>query len=100
MDSKLEKMLIAAQRAEITEYHIYTQLADKAKDKNNAEVLRRIGNEEKKHAEFWKSKTGVDVQPYGWKIFKTVTMARFLGLSFVLNKWKRKKVPGQKCMPV
>ena len=58
-------MAISAQRAEITEYNIYTQLADRASDKNNAEVLRRIGNEEKKHAEYWRSKTGVDVQPDG-----------------------------------
>jgi len=96
MDSKLEKMLISAQRAEITEYHIYTQLADRTKDKNNAEVLRRIGNEEKKHAEFWKSKTGVDVQPYSWKIFKRVTMARFLGLSFVLKQMEKNEGTGSK----
>ena len=96
MNSKREKMLVAAQRAEITEYHIYTQLADRAKDKNNAAVLRRIGNEEKKHAEYWKSITGVDVQPDAWKIFKTVTMASFLGLSFVLKLMEKKEGTGSK----
>jgi VIT1/CCC1 family predicted Fe2+/Mn2+ transporter len=59
-------------------------------------VLRRIGNEEKKHAEFWKSKTGVDVQPYSWKIFKRVTMARFLGLSFVLKQMEKNEGTGSK----
>ena len=96
MESKWQKMAISAQRAEITEYNIYTQLADRASDKNNAEVLRRIGNEEKKHAEYWRSKTGVDVQPDGWKIFKTVTMARFLGLSFVLKLMEKKEGTGSK----
>lgn len=96
MESKWQKMAMSAQRAEITEYHIYTQLADRATDKNNAEVLRRIGNEEKKHAEYWRSKTGVDIQPDGWKIFKTVTMARFLGLSFVLKLMEKKEGTGSK----
>jgi len=36
MESKWQKMAISAQRAEITEYHIYTQLADRATDNNNA----------------------------------------------------------------
>jgi VIT1/CCC1 family predicted Fe2+/Mn2+ transporter len=59
-------------------------------------VLRRIGNEEKKHADYWKTKTGVDVQPNGWKIFKTVTMARFLGLSFVLKQMEKNEGTGSK----
>ena len=96
MDAEWKKKLMSAQRAEITEYHIYTQLADRTKDENNAAVLRRIGNEEKKHADYWKTKTGVDVQPNGWKIFKTVTMARFLGLSFVLKQMEKNEGTGSK----
>jgi len=96
MDAEWKKKLMSAQRAEITEYHIYTQLADRTKDENNAAVLRRIGNEEKKHADYWKMKTGVDVQPNGWKIFKTVTMARFLGLSFVLKQMEKNEGTGSK----
>ena len=96
MNAEWKKKLISAQRAEITEYHIYTQLADRTKDENNAAVLRRIGNEEKKHADYWKTKTGVDVQPNGWKIFKTVTMARFLGLSFVLKQMEKNEGTGSK----
>ena len=96
MNAEWKKKLISAQRAEITEYHIYTQLADRTKDENNAAVLRRIGNEEKKHADYWKMKTGVDVQPNGWKIFKTVTMARFLGLSFVLKQMEKNEGTGSK----
>jgi len=96
MNAEWKKKLISAQRAEITEYHIYTQLADRTKDENNAAVLRRIGNEEKKHADYWKTKTGVEVQPNGWKIFKTVTMARFLGLSFVLKQMEKNEGTGSK----
>lgn len=96
MDEKIFKLAISAQRAEITEYHIYTQLADRVKDKNNAEVLRKIGLEEKKHAEFWQSKTNVEVKPDSWKIFRTVFLARFLGLSFVLKLMERKEGTGSK----
>ncbi|MFM2291445.1 MAG: hypothetical protein RIS29_1258 [Bacteroidota bacterium] len=96
MDQKILKLAISAQRAEITEYHIYTQLADRVKDKNNAEVLRKIGREEKKHAEFWQSKTNVDVKPDSWKIFRTVLLARFLGLSFVLKLMEKKEGTGSK----
>ena len=96
MDLKTHKKIIAAQRAEITECHIYTRLAERSKDQNNAEVLRRIGQEEKKHADFWKTKTGLDVKPDNWKIFRIVFFARLLGLSFVLKLMEKKDGTGSK----
>jgi len=96
MDLKTHKKIIAAQRAEITECHIYTRLAERSKDQNNAEVLRRIGQEEKKHADFWKTKTGLDVKPDNWKIFRIVFFARLLGLSFVLKLMEKKEGTGSK----
>ena len=96
MDLKTHKKIIAAQRAEITECHIYTRLAERSKDQNNAEVLRRIGQEEKKHADFWKAKTGLDVKPDNWKIFRIVFFARLLGLSFVLKLMEKKEGTGSK----
>jgi len=96
MDLKTHKKIIAAQRAEITECHIYTRLAERSKDQNNAEVLRRIGKEEKKHADFWKAKTGLDVKPDNWKIFRIVFFARLLGLSFVLKLMEKKEGTGSK----
>lgn len=96
MDLKTHKKIIAAQRAEITECHIYMRLAERSKDQNNAEVLRRIGQEEKKHADFWKTKTGLDVKPDNWKIFRIVFFARLLGLSFVLKLMEKKEGTGSK----
>ncbi len=96
MDLKTHKKIIAAQRAEITECHIYTRLAERSKDQNNAKVLRRIGQEEKKHADFWKTKTGLDVKPDNWKIFRIVFFARLLGLSFVLKLMEKKEGTGSK----
>jgi len=96
MDLKTHKKIIAAQRTEITECHIYTRLAERSKDQNNAKVLRRIGQEEKKHADFWKTKTGLDVKPDNWKIFRIVFFARLLGLSFVLKLMEKKEGTGSK----
>jgi vacuolar iron transporter family protein len=96
MDAKTKQRAIQAQRAEITEYHIYTQLSARTKDKNNAEILQEIGLEEKKHADFWKTKTGLDVKPDSWKLFRTVFLARLLGLSFVLKQMEKKEGTGAK----
>ncbi len=75
-------VLIKAQQNEITEYHIYTKLADTVKDEHNSEVLRKIGHDEKAHYEIWKKYTGVDVKPDRWKIFKFYWIAKIFGLTF------------------
>jgi len=96
MDTKSLKIALAAQKIEITEHFIYMRLADRCRDKGNAEVLRNIGEQEKQHAMFWKSKTGTDVEPVKWKIFKTVILARVLGLTFVLKQMEKKEGSGSK----
>jgi len=40
MDESMKKRILAAQRNEITEYHVYTKLAELAKNEPNAQVLR------------------------------------------------------------
>jgi VIT1/CCC1 family predicted Fe2+/Mn2+ transporter len=77
------------QRAEITEYHIYTRLADLCKDSHNAEVLRSVGKAEKAHAIYWKNKTDDDVQPDMFKVSLVVLKARFLGLTFTLKAMEK-----------
>jgi len=76
------QQLIKAQKNEITEYHIYTRLADTIKDKKNSSVLRKIGEDEKRHYEIWKKYTGIDVAPSKWQIAKFFWIARILGLTF------------------
>ncbi len=83
------KAALAAQRNEITEYHVYTQLADVCKDPKNAEILRSIGEAERRHAAFWQTKTGREVKPDGLKVFRTVFLARILGLTFVLKRMEK-----------
>jgi VIT1/CCC1 family predicted Fe2+/Mn2+ transporter len=96
MDDKLRKMVLAAQRTEITEYFIYHKLADRTKDTNNADVLRRIANQEKGHYNFWKTKSGVDVAPDRKRIWRVVLFARLLGLSFVLKQMEKREGTGSR----
>ena len=96
MDDKSIKIARAAQRTEITEHFIYIRLAERCRDKNNAEVLRKIGEQEKSHALFWKSKTGVYVEPVRWKVFRTIFLTRILGLTFVLKQMEKREGSGSK----
>jgi len=89
MGDKLRKIELAAQKNEITEYYVYNRLADLSKDEKNAQVLRSIGEAEKGHAAFWKTKSGTEIGPDNFKVFRTVLMARFLGLTFVLKRMEK-----------
>lgn len=70
------------QRNEITEHYIYTRLAKTIKDKENANILISIGEDELKHYHFWKSLTNVEIKPNRWKIFIYFWIIRLFGLTF------------------
>jgi VIT1/CCC1 family predicted Fe2+/Mn2+ transporter len=89
MEAALKKAALAAQKNEITEFHVYTRLADLAKNEANAKVLRSIGEAERRHAGYWRTKTDTDVSPDRFKVFRTVLMARLLGLTFVLKRMEK-----------
>lgn len=76
--------ILAQQRAELTEHHIYLRLARYASDENR-EVLERVAADERRHHDIWRSITGVEVTPSGWRIGLYVLLARLLGLSFALK---------------
>jgi len=95
MKKALKKELLKAQRTEITEYHIYTRLAESISDEKNAEILRKIGNDEKRHAEFWGKKTGITSKPYRLKIFRFYWISRILGLVFGIKLMERSEENAQ-----
>jgi len=96
MNTQVIKAVYAAQKAEETEYLIYTRLAKNCKDKNNADILQKIGIQEKEHATFWKNISGKNVEPDMWRVFRTVWLARLLGLSFVLKLMEKREGTGSK----
>jgi len=70
------------QRNELTESIIYEKLSNVTRKKENAEVLERIGKEEKVHYEIWKRYTQTDVKPNRSKIRRFYFIARVFGLTF------------------
>jgi demethoxyubiquinone hydroxylase (CLK1/Coq7/Cat5 family) len=62
LTEELRARLLALQRNEITEYHIYRRLAARVKSPDNRETLNRIADEERGHYEDWKRHTGRDVE--------------------------------------
>ncbi|GAK53845.1 hypothetical protein U14_05119 [Candidatus Moduliflexus flocculans] len=82
MDELMRQQLLRYQRNEITEYHIYTQLALTMTSPENAAVLRRIAENEHQHYDIWNTHTGQDVAPDRLKVRWYVLIARLFGLTF------------------
>lgn len=82
---EVRQQLIFAQREEITEYHIYSKLAEQTKDAENQKVLRQIAADELKHYKMWAAYTNKEVSPSYWEIKKYYWIARVFGLTFGLK---------------
>lgn len=82
LSPETRKQLIIAQRNEITEYHIYSRLAKKIKDPENADTLNKIAEDEHRHYKIWMKYTGREVNPSKWEISKFYWIARIFGLTF------------------
>ena len=57
LSSEMRAKILQFQLNEITEYHIYTRLAQAVKSPENRAVLQRIGEDERRHYEEWKDHT-------------------------------------------
>lgn len=79
------RQLIFARREEITEYHIYTKLANQTRDPENKKVLTRIAADELKHYKIWSAYTNKEVSPSQWEIRKFYWIAKIFGLTFGLK---------------
>jgi len=85
LEIQLKEKIIKIQTNEITEQIIYQQLAGMLKDKEQADILKRIAEEELSHYEFFKSLTGESVGPDKFKISFYVFISRVFGLTFGLK---------------
>ena len=85
-----------ARRAEITEYHVYNKLADVTQHTANANILRKIAREEKKHYEIWSRYFTEPVGPDRLRIWKYYLLARLLGVTFAIKLMEKKEASAQK----
>ncbi|MDL2225070.1 VIT1/CCC1 transporter family protein [Eubacteriales bacterium OttesenSCG-928-M02] len=85
ISKKNMEIIRAMQQNEITEYHIYMAIAERAKGEENKKVLRQIGEEERRHYEIWKGYTGEEIKPKRWKMWWIPFLARILGFTFAVK---------------
>lgn len=85
----LMKQLLAFQRNEITEHHIYRRLARSIKAPENAAILEQIAEDELHHYHGWKHYTGQEVRPDWWKVWKYTFIGRVLGFTFGVKLMER-----------
>lgn len=89
LDPKLRQLLLKFQRIEITEHHIYRQLAQIVPSPENRKILEKIAQDELRHAQDWKQHTGQEVGPDRFAIWKYILISRFLGLTFGIKLMER-----------
>jgi len=82
LDKEVEKLIINAQRDEITEHFIYEYLAQSVKDPQNREVLKRVSHDELRHYNFWREYTHKDVKPNNLKVWKYFLISKIFGITF------------------
>ena len=79
---ELKKELLKAQRAEITEYHVYHNIAKTLPDEANRKIIEQIGDDEKRHYTIWKGYTGEEVKPNRFLIWFYTTLSKLFGFTF------------------
>jgi VIT1/CCC1 family predicted Fe2+/Mn2+ transporter len=85
----LQRKLLAFQRNELTEHHIYARLAQAVRPGENRELLAKIAQQELEHYQFWRGQTGVELKPNRLQIWAYYTVSRLLGLTFGLKLMER-----------
>jgi VIT1/CCC1 family predicted Fe2+/Mn2+ transporter len=81
--------LLAYQKNEITEHHIYARLAVSVKSPENKKVLQNIADDELRHYHAWKQHTGKDVDPSRFRVLFYYWISRILGLTFGIKLMER-----------
>jgi len=70
------------QETEITEYHIYSKLAQRIDSPENRRTLEKIAEDERLHAEFWQHYTKETIKPNRLKVTFYILISRILGFTF------------------
>ncbi|MDA1197366.1 MAG: VIT1/CCC1 transporter family protein [Nanoarchaeota archaeon] len=76
------KLILKAQRNELSEYQVYTKLASRTSNVKNKELLLHLAKDEMLHHDFWKKYSKQDVEASGLKVFWYTLLIRCFGLIF------------------
>lgn len=80
-----DRSLLREQKNEITSHLIYAKLAAKTRDGKNADILRRMSEDELRHYNELKEITGREVKPSRFSIVFFYLISRLFGLTFGLK---------------
>ncbi len=81
----VEAQIRAAQRGELTEYHIYDRLSKTTSSERIRDILQRISKDELRHYELFREYTGREEKPVRIKIWFFYLVSRIFGLTFGLK---------------
>ena len=96
MTREVHKKLLAFQRNEITEYHIYRKIARTVTSPENRDILEKIAADEMRHYEEWREYTDVDVGPSRFHVWGYYLLSRVLGFTFGVKLMERGEEAAQR----
>lgn len=91
LSKHLRELIRQFQKNEITEYHIYSNLARRMRDPQNKSILQSIADDERRHYDEWQQQTGLDVAPNRLKIGWFTLLGRLLGVTFALKLLEKRE---------
>jgi VIT1/CCC1 family predicted Fe2+/Mn2+ transporter len=89
ISEEIRQKLLAYQKNEITEHHIYQMLAKAVKSPENSQVLEKIADDELEHYHTWRTHTQQDVKPDKLKMWKYYWISRVFGFTFGVKLMER-----------
>jgi len=89
LDEGMRRRLLAYQKSEVTEHHIYRRLAGRIASPENRRVLEGIADEELRHYHRWREHTRQDVEPDRLKIWLYDGLSRLFGFTFAVKLMER-----------
>jgi VIT1/CCC1 family predicted Fe2+/Mn2+ transporter len=91
-----KKIIVAAQKNEVSEHIIYNKLAARMCDAHNKEILESIASQEFSHYQFWQKYSNEEFKPSKWRIWKYYLISIIFGLTFGLKLMENGEVYSQK----
>jgi len=95
MSNETMRRVVASQRDEITEHHIYRRIAARQPLDANRRLLDRIAADELRHYEQLRSLSGRDVSPCRARVWAFDWISRILGLTFATKLLERGEAEAQ-----
>jgi len=96
LPEEVRNKILAFQRTEITEHHIYRRLAQSIKSPENARIVAQIAEDELKHYEGLKKYSGQDVPPNWFSMWWYYLISRLFGFTFGIKLMERTEKNVQK----